>query len=94
MKRIVAKLAAISATFVIVSLALTPGASARVTHRHHGAVAPAYGSARTNGYPIVCGTGIPISPYAADHYIPRPSVCGGAIVNNNLNPDFQLGGAR
>ena len=48
-----------------------------------------------NGHPIVCGRGtIPVRMYAANHYFARPSVCGGALVTNNLNPDFQLGGRR
>ncbi len=46
----------------------------------------------TDGHPVVCGGGISTRVYAADHYIARPLICGGGPVNNNLNPDFQLGG--
>jgi hypothetical protein len=43
------------------------------------------------GRAIVCGQGsIPVRVYAADHYYPRPSVCGGGPVNANMEPDFQL----
>ena len=44
-----------------------------------------------DGRPIVCGRGsIPVRTYAANHYYPRPSICGGGPVNANLEPDFQL----
>jgi hypothetical protein len=44
-----------------------------------------------DGRPIVCGRGnIPVRVYAANHYYPRPSVCGGGPVNANMEPDFQL----
>jgi hypothetical protein len=44
-----------------------------------------------DGHIIVCGRGnIPVQVYAAEHYYARPSVCGGSLVNDNLNPDFQL----
>jgi hypothetical protein len=36
-----------------------------------------------NGHPIICGTYIAVKPYAADRFFPRPSICGGGIVNNN-----------
>jgi hypothetical protein len=50
-----------------------------------------------NGHVSLCGRGtIPVSMYAAERYYARPLVCGGAPVNDNLNPDFQLtrGGRR
>ena len=44
-----------------------------------------------DGHPVICGRGsIPVRVYAADHYSPRPSVCGGGPVNANMEPDFQL----
>jgi hypothetical protein len=53
------------------------------SYRHH------YGRAFGGAY----GYGGPyrVHMYAADHYYRRPLV-GGSRVNNNLNPDFQLGG--
>jgi hypothetical protein len=44
-----------------------------------------------NGHVSLCGQGtIPVRVYAAEHYYARPLVCGGAPVNANLEPDFQL----
>jgi hypothetical protein len=44
-----------------------------------------------DGRPIVCGRGnVQVRVYAAEHYYPRPSVCGGGPVNANMEPDFQL----
>jgi hypothetical protein len=61
----------------------TSGADARIRRGH------------VDGHPIVCGRGtIPVRMYAAARYVARPSVCGGGLVSNNLNPDFQLGGRR
>jgi hypothetical protein len=53
---------------------------------HHAAVL-----GQIDGRPIVCGRGnIPVRVYAADHYNPGPSVCGGGPVNANMELDFQL----
>jgi hypothetical protein len=44
-----------------------------------------------DGHVSLCGRGtIPVRMYAARHYYARPLVCGGAPVNANLEPDFQL----
>jgi hypothetical protein len=44
-----------------------------------------------DGHVSLCGRGsIPVRIYAADRYYARPLVCGGAPVNGNMNPDFQL----
>jgi hypothetical protein len=52
-------------------------------YRHHSY--RAFGSAYGHGGPYR------VHMYAADHYYARP-IIGGSRVNNNFNPDFQLGG--
>jgi hypothetical protein len=34
---------------------------------------------------------ITVKMYAAEHYDARPLLCGGAQVNGNMKPDFQIG---
>jgi hypothetical protein len=76
---------ATAATIAGATLAGTTIADARHFSRHaYGAFGGAYGYATGYATPRV-------HMYAADHYYPRPIV-GGRRVNNNLNPDFQLGG--
>jgi hypothetical protein len=80
------KTLAVLLAFAIASAACLSTTDANARPLRHGYV---------NGHPIVCGRGtIPVRMYAAAHYFARPSVCGGALVTNNLNPDFQLGGRR
>jgi hypothetical protein len=63
--------------------------SEEATARPRSHRAAAFG--HIDGRRIVCGQGnIPVRMYAADHYSPRPSVCGGGPVNANMEPDFQL----
>ena len=86
MLRIDVKLAAAALIALSSVCVMTEGAEAR---RHI--------SRYINGHVSLCGRGtIPVRVYAAEHYYARPLVCGGAPVNDNLNPDFQLtrGGRR
>jgi hypothetical protein len=79
--------AAIAGTILLLcsTCLISEDATAR-PRSHHGAVL-----GHIDGRPIVCGRGnIPVRVYAADHYYPRPSVCGGGPVNANMEPDFQL----
>jgi hypothetical protein len=79
--------AAIAGTILLLCSAclISEDAAAR-PRSHHTAVL-----GHIDGRPIVCGRrNIPVRVYAADHYYPRPSVCGGGPVNANMEPDFQL----
>lgn len=72
---------ATAATIAGASLAGTTVADARHYSRHaYRGFGGAYGYATPR-----------VHVYAADRYYPRPIV-GGRRINNNLNPDFQLGG--
>jgi hypothetical protein len=82
---------AIATAIAAGSVAVTSSADARTYrgyHYGHGfyghAFAGAYGYYPRGYYPLV-------RMYAADHYYQRPLI-GRSRVNNNLNPDFQLGG--
>jgi hypothetical protein len=74
------RVAIASAVIVATSVALPMSAGAR-PYRH--AFQGAYGYAPGN----------PVRTYGADHYYRRFRE-GGYRVDNNLNPDFQLGGDR
>ena len=80
--------AAVAGT-ILLALCAACLTSEDVTARPRSHHAAAFG--HIDGRRIVCGRGnIPVRVYAADHYSPRPSVCGGGPVNANMEPDFQL----
>jgi len=66
----------------LIAITSSASASARTRTGHHYYFGGAYGYA-----PVVR-----VRMYAADHYYQRPLV-GRSRVSNNLNPDFQFGGA-
>ncbi len=69
---------ALAAAAIAASLAITSAADAR-SWRHSAG----------------CGINTRVRMYAADHYRPLPYMCGGGgHINNNFNPDFQLGGGH
>jgi hypothetical protein len=92
-----AKLAALALIALSSIYATTEGAVAQP--RKYAAAQPArYAAAQPrkyfDGHASLCdprqGT-IPVKIYAAEHYDARPTLCGGAQVNGNMNPDFMIG---